>query len=97
MTAYADICGSEGGPTSESATTRQVTQSFWSFERNGDLSMGELSVQFLTGCEWFSETLATIPQTKAFRGANPIVIVILPTPRVPLDVQGTGPVLELDF
>jgi len=52
-------------------------------------------VQFLTGCEWFSETVATIPQTKAFRGANPIVI--LPTPLVPSDVQSTGPVLELDF
>ena len=32
-------------------------------------------MQFLTGCEWFSETVATISQTKAFRGANPIVIL----------------------
>ena len=51
-------------------------------------------MQFLTGCEWFSETVATISQTKAFRGepdSNP------PTPLVPSEVQGTGPVLELDF
>ena len=32
-------------------------------------------MQFLTGCEWFLTTVATISQTKAFRGANPIVIL----------------------
>ena len=49
-------------------------------ERKRDLSIRKAAMQLIARSEWFAEAVAAAPQIQAFRGTNPVVIVILTAP-----------------